>query len=409
MFPEIARFWFFEKIKTTWIYMQCVFFTSLIPHFLGRKEADKPALVRSERKDGKSKQKSILVDLSYMKDLYRGYGQIALNYGNYFKKNYNTQTCDYEVTLLLPKKYIGVFGNQVNYLSSSNWFRKHGPCLFPEFDIWHNLQFPARFKPCSKSTKYIFTIHDLNVLSLEYEKSQKHVARNYKRLARHIKRASIITTISNYSKKHIENNFNLDGKRLVLIYNGVEEISKKTACKPDLQINKTFFFSLSAFRPKKNFHVLLDMMKLMPDKHLYIAGNNKTEYGKMIKNRIETEEINNVSLLGTVSEEEKVWLYANCEAFLFPSLLEGFGLPVIEAMQFGKPVFSSEETSLKEIGGNFSYFWKNFNPYDMKQLIDENLEKFYHDRGLEEREKEYANSFTYEKHFAEYEKLYATV
>lgn len=129
----------------------------------------------------------------------------------------------------------------------------------------------------------------------------------------------------------------------------------------------------------------------------------------MIKNRIETEEINNVSLLGTVSEEEKVWLYANCEAFLFPSLLEGFGLPVIEAMQFGKPVFSSEETSLKEIGGNFSYFWKNFNPYDMKQLIDENLEKFYHDRGLEEREKEYANSFTYEKHFAEYEKLYATV
>ncbi|WP_298653178.1 glycosyltransferase family 1 protein [uncultured Proteiniphilum sp.] len=286
----------------------------------------------------KNKQKSILVDLSYMKDLYRGYGQIALNYGNYFKKNYSVQASDYELTLLLPKKYFGVFGNQVKYISSSNWFRKHCGYLFPKFDIWHNLQFPVRFKPHSKSTKYIFTIHDLNVLSLEYEKTQKRVARNYRRLARHIKRASIVTTISNFSKRQIENHFNLDGKRLVLIYNGVEEISTKPACKPGYPIEKPFFFSISVFRPKKNFHILLDMMKLMPERHLYIAGNDNTEYGIMIKDRIEREGISNVILLGTVSEEEKVWLYANCEAFLFPSQLEGFGLPVIEAMHLRKPV-----------------------------------------------------------------------
>ena len=105
-----------------------------------------------------------------------------------------------------------------------------------------------------------------------------------------------------------------------MIYNGVEEIYKKPSSKPDGLIEKPFFFSISAFRPKKNFHVLLDMMKLMPDKHLYIAGNNKTEYGEMIEDRIEKEGIKNVTLLGVVSEEEKVWLYSNCEAFLFPSL-----------------------------------------------------------------------------------------
>lgn len=357
----------------------------------------------------KNNQKSILVDLSYMKDLYRGYGQIALNYGNYFKENYNSQTSKYKLTLLLPKKYFGVFGNEVNYISSSNWCRKHCRYLFPKFDVWHNLQYPARFRPYSKSTKYIFTIHDLNVLSLEYEKTQKSVERNYRRIARHIQRASIITTISNFSKSQIEDRFNLDGKRLVLIYNGVEEIYKKAAIGPDCEIEKPFFFSISAFRPKKNFHVLLDMMKLMPNKHLYIAGNNNTEYGAMIKKRIKKEGIDNITLLGTVSEEEKVWLYANCEAFLFPSQLEGFGLPVIEAMQFGKPVFSSRGTSLREIGGDFAYFWKNFDPHEMKQLIDENLEKFYLDKNLAQSEKEYACTFSYAKHFAKYEELYATI
>lgn len=357
----------------------------------------------------KNKQKSILVDLSYMKDLYRGYGQIALNYGNYFKKNYNSQTSGYLLTLLLPKKYFGIFGDEVKYISSTNWFRKHYRYLFPKFDIWHSLQYPARFTPYSKLTKYIFTIHDLNVLSLEYEKTRKDVDKNYRRITRHIKRASAVTTISNFSKKQIEDHFDLTGKRLVLIYNGVEEISKKPARKPDCEIEKPFFFSISVFRPMKNFHVLLDMMKLVPDKHLYIAGNNNTEYGKMIKDRIETEGIYNVALLGAVTEEEKVWLYANCEAFLFPSLLEGFGLPVIEAMQFGKPVFSSQETSLKEVGGDFAYFWENFDPQKMKQLIDNNLDKFHQDKDLVQKEKEYANSFSYGKHFEEYEKLYATI
>ena len=357
----------------------------------------------------KIKQKRVLVDLSYMRDLYRGYGQIALNYGNYFKEHYNPQTSGYKLTLLLPREYFGVFGNKVSYLSSSSWLNRHFQYFLPEFDVWHNLQYPARFRPYSKSTRYILTIHDLNVLSLEYEKQQKSVDKHYRRVTRHIKRASIITTISHFSKKQIEDQFNLDGKQLILIYNGVEDISKKSARKPDYPIEKPFFFSISAFRAKKNFHVLLDMMKLIPDKYLYIAGYDNTEYGVMIKKRIETEGIKNVALLGTVGEEEKVWLYANCEAFLFPSLFEGFGLPVIEAMQFGKPVFSSQETSLKEIGGDFAYFWENFDSHEMKLLIDENLEKFYLDNDLAKKENEYACSFSYERHFEAYEKLYATI
>ncbi len=352
-------------------------------------------------------KKRLLVDLSYLKDLYRGYGQIALNYANYFKDNYDPEKSNYELTLLVPKEFIGSFGNKVKYISSSNWWRQHFRHLMPQFDIWHNLQYPSRFRPYSKSTKYIFTIHDLNVLSPEYEKNQKDIDKNYRRINRNIKQASIITAISEFSKNQIETHFNLGEKRLVMIYNGVEKIADKPVSKPEAEIKKPFFFSISVFRPKKNFHVLLDMAKLMPDKHIYIAGYNDTEYGNMIKSRINNENISNVTLLGKVSEEEKNWLYANCEAFVFPSLFEGFGLPVIEAMQFGKPVFSSKETSLKEIGGEFSFFWDGYNAETMKNLIYNNLDSFYNNEELIKREIEYANSFSYENHFKQYEKLYS--
>lgn len=354
-------------------------------------------------------KKKLLVDLSFLKDLYRGYGQIALNYGNYFKEHYTPETSNYELTLLLPKKFFGTFGDKVKYLSSTNLLRKQLRFLFPKFDVWHNLQYPSKFTPLTKSTKYIFTIHDLNVLSLEYEKDKKHVERNYQKLKKQIKRASVITTISNFSKKEIEQHFEVKNKKIELIYNGVEKIAGKTSQKPDFETKQPFFFSISAFRPKKNFHALLDLMKLVPEKHLYIAGNNNNEYGNFIKKRIKDEQINNVTLLGKVSEGEKVWLYSNCEAFLFPSLLEGFGLPVIEAMQFGKPVFSSKETSLKEIGSTFAYFWENFEPNSMKKLIDDNLEDFYKNNKLVIAEKKYADSFSYEKHFEKYEKIYTTL
>lgn len=354
-------------------------------------------------------KKRILIDLSFLKDLNRGYGQIALNYGNYFKENYNSKTAGYQLTLLVPKKYFGAFGNEVKYISSTNLFLKHFRVLFPAFDVWHNLQYPARFAPFAKSTKYIFTIHDLNVLSLDYEKTKKHVNKNYRRIAKHIKRASVVTTISEFSKEQIEQYFDISGKRFELIYNGVEKIADGKAEKPAQQINQPFFFSISAFRPKKNFHVLLDMMKLMPHKHLYLAGNNSTKYGTMIANRIKNEKISNVSLLGPVTGEEKIWLYANCEAFVFPSLLEGFGLPVIEAMQFGKPVFSSQETSLKEIGSTHAFFWDGFEANSMKSLINSKLEYFYENKDLAEAEKTYADSFSYEKHFEKYMKLYETI
>ncbi|SCD21346.1 putative glycosyl transferase 1 [Proteiniphilum saccharofermentans] len=353
----------------------------------------------------KRKQKKVLVDLSELSNTYCGLKQVALAYGNYFKENYKRNETGYILTLLIPRKMFGKFGREVRYISSSSWFLRHCRYLFPSFDIWHATHQLSRFKPAYSRTKFILTIHDLNYL---YEATGEQRERKHRRLQRKINRADEIVCISEFTKQEVGKNLVLNGKRCKVIYNGVENIVRKPALKPNREIKGHFFFTIGTVMKKKNFHVLLNMMKLMPDRHLYIAGDSSLEeYGKMIKQRIETEGIHNVTLLGTIPEEEKIWLYANCEAFLFPSLFEGFGLPVIEAMQFGKPVFSSRETCLKEIGGEFAYFWKNFDPQEMKRLIDENLEGFYQDKDLAQRQKEYAHSFSYEKHFKEYQKLYS--
>ncbi len=355
-------------------------------------------------------KKQLLVDLSSLKNIYSGLGQIALSYGIYFKEHYKKETAPYALTLLLPRKYFGLFGTEVHYISSTNIFRKHFRFFFPKYEIWHSIHQLSRFQPIWLDTRFILTVHDLNFL---YEKSDDARERITRKIQKKISRADEIVCISKFTKKEIENNLILNGKKCKVIYNKVPMLDKGQAQKPMFEIREPFFFTLGVINQKKNFHVLLDLMKLMSEKHLYIIGMKaevkNNAYATYIKQRINQENIHNVTLRGPVSHQEKIWMYQHCEAFFFPSLLEGFGLPIIEAMQFGKPVFSSAETSLREIGGDFAYFWENFNPHEMRRLVDNNLEKFYQDRSLAENEKEYARLFSYEEHFEEYEKLYRSV
>lgn len=357
--------------------------------------------------------KRLLVDLSALYNTYSGLGQVALSYGRYFAKHYKADKADYRLYLLLPKKYFGAFGSEIHYISSDNWWLRHCRYLFPKFDVWHSIDQLTRFKPSSATTKHIVTIHDLNYLY--EEKDAKKRATAQRRIQRTIKKAIQIVCISDFTKREVERNFSLDGKLCRVIYNQVKQLDVSKAQKPDIDIRAPFLFAIGVLVEKKNFHVLLDLMKLLPEKHLYIAGKDgyisglPTPYADMIRKRIDSEKIDNITLMGGISDEEKIWMYRHCEAFLIPSLLEGFGLPVIEAMQAGKPVFSSPQTSLKEIGDRFAFFWNNFDAQTMKKVIDDNLEEFYRNPSLIEEQREYAAAFATDRHFEEYERLYSTI
>src|SRR5690606_36577767 len=115
-----------------------------------------------------------------------------------------------------------------------------------------------------------------------------------------------------------------------------------------------------------------------------------------------------VKVVGPVSAEEKYWYLKYCKAFLFPSLAEGFGLPVIEAMYFGKPVFISDRTSLPEIGGDAAYYFCDFDAAYMQGVLEEGLT--CHDR-LQRADavREHAEQFDWNKVAAAYLDIYRSL
>lgn len=283
--------------------------------------------------------KSVLIDLYKIKNLYSGLGQFSMNFANELTSQLPEEM---EVDFLIPKKSkVSLLWSNVNIIRTT-FLKRHFPSI-NNYAIWHSLQQFPSFFPNNKST-WILTIHDLNFL---IEKNEKKKRKYSKRLQKNINRADYITAISNFTKKEIEKNFSLDEKEISVIYNGVPSGTEIEKVEPPFIESNKFFFSIGIFNEKKNFKRLLPLVKHFDNYQLIIAGNKDTSYGREIENEINRLGLNDrIILPGKINDSHKQWLYANCEAFLFPSLAEGFGFPVIEAMHLGKPVFQSRHTSL---------------------------------------------------------------
>ena len=99
----------------------------------------------------------------------------------------------------------------------------------------------------------------------------------------------------------------------------------------------------------------------------------------------------------------------NCDAFLFPSLTEGFGLPVIEAMQFGKPVFLFKATSLPEVGGTLAFYWSSFDPDAMAAVFHAGMAAFASDPNYPLESIAHARRFSWDKAASEYLAFYREI
>lgn len=297
--------------------------------------------------------KKILIDFEKIKDPFSGLGQFCAHLKTYFDQS------DLNINYWRPGKF--------------QKLAKKIPFLLPTCDVYHAVHQDSPYMPWSKKTKVILTIHDLNAL---YEQTQFGSGDFYKKsLQKKIDRADVVTFISEFAKSEVERNFNLAGKRPEVIYNGISLGNK--ASRPTVVPDGKFLFTVGTVLPKKNFHVLVEMMKLLPDYKLVIAGTTFHSYAKDMIYKITSAKLNDrIFLVGTVNEAEKLWYYQNACAFVFPSLLEGFGLPVAEAMAQGLPLFISDKTSLPEIGGPDAFYFKNFEAEHMRDVFIEGMKSF---------------------------------
>ncbi|MCX6218892.1 glycosyltransferase family 1 protein [Spirosoma sp.] len=348
---------------------------------------------------------SLFIDAERLRDLNSGLGQVCLHLGHELVRQRHD---GWKLTFLVPKGETGVFGDTVSYIEAS-WLRKFWTP--GTYEVWHCLHQESAYLPHDKA-KMILTIHDLNFLErVDYSEAKK--ARKLVTLQRKVDRADALTAISVYTASVVKQQLRVpDTKPVRVITNGVaisEHDLRADGPRPAfLEGNDhPFFLFVGVLHPKKNIHTLLPLLEAFPDYRLILAGPDGHPYAQHIREQAQKLGVADRLLMpGPVDEATKSWLYAHCEAFLFPSLAEGFGLPVAEAMTFGKPVFISNLTSLPEVGGKEAYYFEDFEPENMAKVLHDGLHDFGQNSLREERLRRRAAGFSWPKVATEYWQLY---
>ena len=308
-----------------------------------------------------------------------------------------------------PNELKSEFGDKFKYQQYIGAHRYKNFRPLKKYDLWHSVNQNSKIEP-RYDTKYLLTVHDVNFVE-EISSDMNH-KRNLAFIEK-LKKSTAITYISEFAKKQTHQYFNVPNVPEHIIYNGnpISNILDTSNFTPNIISEKPFFFSIGDFIERKNFQSIVKMMIHITDFNLIIAGNNDKPYGEEIKNCIVENKLENrVFLTGKVSEIEKQYYLKNCTAFLFPSVREGFGLPPIEAMKFKKPVFLSAFSSLPEIGSDAAYYWNNFDPDYMKNILIEGLNHFESNRGImESKLYDRANYFNWDKSSKEYLEIYRSL
>jgi glycosyltransferase involved in cell wall biosynthesis len=296
----------------------------------------------------------------------------------------------------------GFLGDAVGYVRRRllhRWF-------FPQrrrYDLVHFADQYCRFSPRRVRCPTIMTVHDLNQVHEEASDSprlRKFLARMQVKMAA----ADHIVAISHFVAADIARHFPAAQAKISVIHNGADWSAPAAGHQPAIAPGGPFLFALGMVCTKKNFHVLVPLLR-GNDLRLLIAGPVHEGYRQKILDEAAAWGVaERVTIAGAVSEMDKNWYYANCLAFMFPSLAEGFGLPVIEAMYHGKPVFISRLTALPEVGGDAAYYFDNFDPDRMAAAFQRGMDDFAQDGPA--RVRRHAAQFTWERAAAAYLALY---
>lgn len=186
--------------------------------------------------------------------------------------------------------------------------------------------------------------------------------------------ANKVVTVSEATKKDVVNILKVLPQKITVIHEGVDEkykpeknilFIKRTFLKYKVQF--PFMFYCGSLSPRKNILRMLNAFNEIKDKiphNIYLAGG-ESWHDKEVREYIKNKLSDRVFFIGYISEDELICFYSSASIYLYPSLYEGFGLPILEAQACGCPVLTSDKTSCPEIAGDCAVI---INPYEIEDI-----------------------------------------
>lgn len=273
----------------------------------------------------------------------------------------------------------------------------------PRLQLWYQIGLPLRMKrdrldlfhdpvyplPFRLPVPGVITVHDLS----NYTHPGVHSLRSAvagRLFPRHLRKARRIITDSRYTASRLKDFFPWTEDRITVVHLGVSESFRRVedggvlrSVAERYRLPSRFMLFLGTVEPRKNLDRLLAAFAGCAGEiphSLVIAGGLGWKYEKLL-HRISSHPVSDrISLTGFVREEDLPALLSMAEFLVYPSLLEGFGLPILEAMACGTPVMTSDVSSMPEIAGDAAYL---VSPVSVESIAA-GLRRLAADEGLRE-------------------------
>lgn len=269
--------------------------------------------------------------------------------------------------------------------------------------------------------KKVITVHDLIPYIMPETVGRGYLLKFLREVPNIIQNVDGIITVSEYSKKDILKFFPIDPNKIFVTPLAADSIYKpldKSHCKEFLakkyNIVKPFVLYVGGFSARKNVKALINsFLKTTPnlkeEYNLVIVGAKK-DLGQYLSSSY-AHLASKILFPGFIPQEELPIFYNACDAFVYPSLYEGFGLPPLEAMSCGTPVITSNITSIPEVVEDSGILINPYNENELtealeKLLNDENLRRTFGEKGLKQASK-FSWQETAKKTCEAYEKVFS--
>jgi len=269
-----------------------------------------------------------------------------------------------------------------------------------ELDIYHGLSHELPYNIQKTGIKTIVTIHDLIFLRFPdlYKPWDRKIYLKKSKYACEI--ADLIIAISKQTANDIRQFFGIDESKIKVIYQGCnpafrKELNDTTRSEiiKKYGFPRSFILFVGTIEERKNLLVVLKAMYTGEIKLPLVVIGRKTSYYKEVKKYIDSNKIKDIYFLESIINEDLPAIYQQAEVFVYPSVFEGFGIPVIESLYSKTPVITSKHGCFPEAGGLSSMY---IDPHNVEELA-ETIKKVIEDNEL--RKKMIDNGYNYARNF----------